>query len=274
MRCADELLNLKQSRLVYPPLNYMKFSIIIPSFNQHVYIEETLKNAIDIKQQAKNSGNEVEILLFDSESGPEVQAIISKYKAELDYVEIKKDKGQYDAINKGIECSTGDYWTWLNTDDTLYSDGFLKMIAVLKEDPAIDYIYGRVDYIDEKSNHLRIFESYEIDENMLSTRTPGIFQQGSFFRKEFTNRIGLLKNYNCCFDYEYVLRCLHNHAKMYVCEFKVANFRQHSVSKTGSLTPVFIREQLIISKDYGRKPWNFLTWFSHLRLLKHKLFPR
>lgn len=252
----------------------MKFSIIIPSFNQHAYIEETLKSTLEIKEKAKAHGLEVEILLFDSESRLEVQTIISKYKEQLDFVEIKKDKGQYDAINKGIERCTGDYWTWLNTDDTLDEDGFFKLADYLKNDPSVDYIYGRIDYIDENSEHMRTFDSYAISEEMLITKVPGIFQQGSFFRKEFTNKIGLLKNYNCCFDYEYVLRCLHNHSKMRVCEFKVANFRQHSISKTGSLTPVFIREQLKISKDYGRKPWNFLTWFSHLRLIKHKLFPR
>ena len=252
----------------------MKLSIIIPSFNQPAYIEETLSKTIEIKKKALNHGFEVEILLFDSESGDEVQAIILKYEKFLDFIEIKKDKGQYDAINKGIERCSGDYWTWLNTDDTLDENGFFKLADCLKSDSSIDYIYGSIDYIDEKSHHMRSFESYEITKEMLITRVPGIFQQGSFFKKEFTSKIGLLINYNCCFDYEYVLRCLQNSAKVFVCKFKVANFRQHSVSKTGSLTPVFIREQLKISKAYGRKSWNFLTWFSYLRLVKHKLFPR
>lgn len=252
----------------------MKLSIIIPSFNQSAYIEETIKCTLEIKEKSKHHGCEIEVLLFDSESEEEVQTIISKYKEQLDFVEVKKDKGQYDAINKGIEHCKSDYWTWLNTDDTLDIEGFFKLVDYLKHNPTVDYIYGGIDYIDENSNHLRTFESYEISEKMLITRVPGIFQQGSFFRTEFTNKIGLLKNYNCCFDYEYVLRCLRNHAKMHVCKFKVANFRQHSVSKTGSLTPVFIREQLIISKEYGRKPLNFLTWFSQLRLIKHKLFPK
>jgi len=252
----------------------MKFSIIIPSFNQAVYIEETLKNALEIRSLAVKEEVDVEILLFDSESDHDVQKIIERYKEKLDYVEIKKDKGQYDAINKGIEKSTGEYWTWLNTDDTIDPSGFIKMTALLKKEPSIDYIYGSIDYINEQSTIIRSFQAYTVTEELLFKRTPGIFQQGSFFRKTFTNRIGLLKPYNCCFDYEYVLRCLRNKARVYVCSFKVANFRQHAVSKTGSLTPMFIKEQLIISKTYGRKAWNFLTWFSYLRLLKHKLFPK
>lgn len=252
----------------------MRFSIIIPSYNQSAYIDETLKNAVTLKNMASTHHCEVEILLFDNESNQDVRAIISQYKIQLDVVEIKKDNGQYHAINKGIEKCTGHYWTWLNTDDTLDVDGFFKMASILKQNPTIDYVYGSVDYIDEKSNYMKSFPSYPISKKKLISQVPGIFQQGSFFRKEFTNKIGLLKNYNCCFDYEYVLRCLSNNANMHVCDFKVANFRQHNVSKTGSLTPSFIKEQLVISQDYGRKFWHFLTWFSQLRLIKHKLFPR
>jgi len=252
----------------------MKLSIIIPSYNQHLYIEETLKNVIELKETAKSRDIQVEVLLFDSESDEPVQQMISKYRSQLDFVEVKKDKGQYDAINKGIQRCTGDYWTWLNTDDTLDIKGFFQLADILLHRPAIDYIYGDIDYIDEKSNITRSFKSYPIDKHTMVTRVPGIFQQGSFFKKAFTDKIGVLKDYNCCFDYEYVLRCLSNNAVVYVCNFKVANFRQHNVSKTGSLTPVFIREQLDISKAYGRKFWHFLTWFSRLRLLKHKLFPR
>ena len=252
----------------------MRFSIIIPSFNQFAYIEETLINAIELKEMAKTVNAEVEVLLFDSESNEETQTIINKYRVKLDYVEVKKDNGQYHAINKGIEKCTGDFWTWLNTDDTLDKEGFLKLISFLKQHPETDYVYGSIDYIDEKSKVIRTFPSRNVDMKTLVTKVPGIFQQGSFFRKEFTNKIGILKEYNCCFDYEYVLRCLNNGAKMQVCEFKVANFRQHTISKTGSLTPMFIREQLTISKIYGRQFWHFLTWFSYLRLVKHKLFPR
>lgn len=252
----------------------MKFSIIIPSFNQADYIEETILNTIELKELATLHQVEIEILLFDSESNADVQSKIIKYQSKIDLVEIKKDKGQFDAINKGIQRCTGDYWTWLNTDDTLDKIGFFEMIKILKDDPSIDYIYGAIDYIDEKSQYLKSFESYPISFKNMVTKVPGIFQQGSFFKKEFTNKIGLLEGYNCCFDYEYVLRCLNNGANLHVCNFKVANFRQHNVSKTGRLTPIFIKEQLVISAKYGRKYWNFLTWFSYLRLIKHALFPR
>lgn len=252
----------------------LKFSIIIPSYNQAEFIEETLKNALSLKEVASMNNCAVEILLFDSNSDAPVQKVIEKYKDQLDFVEIEKDKGQYDAINKGILRCTGNYWTWLNTDDLINTEGFKKLIAILKADPSIDYIYGGVNYIDEKGKSIKEYKSYTLNFTTLYSHTPAIFQPGSFFKKPFTDKVGLLKSYRCCFDYEYVLNCFVHKAKIYCCDFVVADFRYYKTSKTGSIIPVFIKEQLEISRKYGRKWWHFLTWFSRLRLLKHKLIKR
>lgn len=252
----------------------MKFSIIVPSYNQDDFIGHTLENLKKLKQVSIDSGIIIEVLIFDSESNSAVQKIIKDYSEMIDFLEIKKDKGQFDAINKGILKCTGDYWTWLNTDDLLDIDGFLKLAAVLKKDSSIDYIYGGVTYIDEKGEKLKTVDTWNLNMDQLVTREPAIFQPGSFFKKSFTDKIGLLKSYQCCFDYEYILRCFKNKAFVYQCTFPVSKFRYYKTSKTGSITPVFIKEQLLISHDYGRKWYHYLTGFSKLRLLKHLLFPR
>ncbi len=252
----------------------MKFSIIIPSYNQEKFIEATLLNVLELKRRAQEINCMVEILLFDSESNGAVQTILSKYAAQLNTVEIKKDKGQYDAINKGISSCAGDYWTWLNTDDTLNIDGFLRVVELLQKDSRIDYIYGGVNYMDAEGNFIRSYPAYPLTFKTLVHKDPAIFQPGSFFKTSFTKKIGLLADYRCCFDYEYVLRCISHQANLYCCDFALANFRFYNASKTGSIIPVFIREQLQISKKYGRTTFSFMTWFAHLRLIKHKLFPR
>ena len=127
----------------------MKFSVIVPSYNQDKYIGATLNNLRQLKELAKQLQVEIEVLLFDSESNEGVQKEIEKYRNVIDVLEVKKDKGQYDAINKGIAKLTGDYWTWLNTDDLLDLEGFKKVVDVLKKDLTIDYIFGGIDYIDQ-----------------------------------------------------------------------------------------------------------------------------
>jgi glycosyltransferase involved in cell wall biosynthesis len=252
----------------------MKFSIIVPSYNQDKYIGYTLSNLKQLKERAAKFDVEIEVLVFDSESNAGVQAAIEEYRSIIDVLEVKKDKGQYDAINKGISACTGDYWTWLNTDDLLDLEGFEKAVKILRNDPSIDYIYGSIDYIDDKGNKTRTIPAYELTLHKLVHDNPSVFQPGSFFKKSFTDKIGLLGTYRCCFDYEYILRCLKNGAKFYKCDFTLAEFRYYEDSKTGSIIPVFLREQLSISKQYGRHLFSFNTGFLSLRQLKHKLFPR
>ena len=252
----------------------MKLSIIVPSYNQDEYIAYTLKNLAEIKKKAAVVGIFIEILVFDSESNERVQQIILDFQLTIDFIEIKKDKGQYDAINKGILKCSGDYWTWLNTDDLLDIDGFFKLVDVLTANSSIDYIYGGVTYINEKGETLKTVDTWKLSLDQLVTEEPAIFQPGSFFKKSFTDKIGLLKSYQCCFDYEFILRCIKNNAIVYQCDFSVSQFRYYKTSKTGSITPIFIKEQLLISHDYGRKWHHYLTLFSKLRLLKHLLFPK
>jgi|SRR6185436_12939265 len=249
----------------------MTFSIIIPSFNQEKFIRGTLENVTRLKLKASERGIQVEIILLDNESNESVQQIISEFASQLDHVVIKKDKGQFDAINHGLKLIKGDYWTWLNTDDLIDEEGFFKTTELLGMHPGIDYIYGGVKYIDSEGNYLTTYNATPLMLNSLVNKTPGIFQPGSFFKTAFTNKIGNLEEYRCCFDYEYILRSLKNNAVFYCCDFPLASFRYYKDSKTGRMIPVFIKEQLQISKMYGRRTLSFLTWFSYLRLLKHRL---
>src|ERR1035437_2906993 len=123
----------------------MKISIIVPSYNQPDFIEYTFKNLAALKEELYKVDVGLEVLLFDSCSIEEVQRIIKKYRKLFDHIEIKKDKGQYEAINKRILKLTGDYWTWLNTDDLININGCIKTINILKKNPDVDYIYGNTD---------------------------------------------------------------------------------------------------------------------------------
>lgn len=250
----------------------MRFSIIIPSYNQYLFIEQTLDNLTDLKQKAKRLHIDIELLVIDNCSNTNVLAIIEKYRDQLDVVEINKDLGQYDAINKGIKLLTGDYWTWLNTDDLIDSDGFLKLAKTVSEHKWIDYIYGDIRLIDENNITISVLRSSELTMQRLTNNSAGIFQPGSFFRKEFTVKTGLLEVYNCCFDYEYVLRILKAGAKFYKCNFIVSSFRIHINAKSSKVVKQFIDEQLIISKIYGRKKISRLTLLLYARKLKRSIF--
>ncbi|MBK6835110.1 MAG: glycosyltransferase [Bacteroidetes bacterium] len=68
----------------------MKFSVIIPSYNQDKYIGATLNNLRQLKELAKQLQVEIEVLLFDSESNEGVQKEIEKYRDVIDLLEVKR----------------------------------------------------------------------------------------------------------------------------------------------------------------------------------------
>ena len=92
----------------------IKFSIIIPCLNQITFLKECLENIL--QQRYRN----FEIIVMDGGSLDGTKDLIKKYSkkySELIFWKSEKDKGQADAINKGIKKSSGNWITWQNCDD-------------------------------------------------------------------------------------------------------------------------------------------------------------
>jgi glycosyltransferase involved in cell wall biosynthesis len=247
------------------------YSIIVPSYNQVRFIKETLENLSLLKAEASKKNTGVQIIVIDNCSEESTLGIIKSYHHLIDNLVIEKDKGQYDAINKGLRLVKGDYWTWLNTDDLIDIDGFFKLAGYLEKHGDTDYIYGDVAYIDEKSIFHKHSTTGELSFNKLLYRDASISQPGSFFRTAFTKKTGELAAFHFAFDYEYILRCLKNHAKVARLHTNVAYFRYYTDSKSGSQDYRFLKEQLDINKLYGGRLFSRLSLFLRLRILKRKL---
>ena len=92
----------------------MKISIIIPSFNQGPFLEDTLRSVFAQEYDAA-----FEALVLDGGSTDGTLGILQRYAGCLNYVESVADRGQTHAINKGLARMTGDVWMYLNSDDLL-----------------------------------------------------------------------------------------------------------------------------------------------------------
>ena len=237
------------------------YSIIVPSYNQETFIKETLSNLTELKKRAESTNIVVQIIVVDNCSDAATNRIINAHKDIINNLVIEKDKGQFDAINKGLKLAKGAYWTWLNTDDLIDIDGFFKIAEYLESRPNVDYIYGDVAYIDENSNFHKDSSTGELSLEKLVFVDASISQPGSFFRRQFTDTIGELSSFHFAFDYEYILRCLKNGARVAKLDTTVSYFRYYKTSKSGSQDYRFLKEQLKINQLYGG------TFFSKLSLL-------
>ena len=103
-------------------MDYPKITIIVPSFNQGQYIGETLSSIIN--QDYPN----LELFVVDGGSTDNSVEVIKKYEQHLTWWVSEKDKGQSDAINKGLSKATGEIINWICSDDLL-TEGSLKNVA-------------------------------------------------------------------------------------------------------------------------------------------------
>lgn len=111
----------------------MLFSIVTPSFNQARYLRGTLESVLSQEPT-------VEYIVMDGGSTDGSREIISSYSDRLAYWQSGKDNGQYDAINRGFACSTGEIMGWLNSSD-LYLPWTLSTVELIFQSfPEIQWI--------------------------------------------------------------------------------------------------------------------------------------
>ena len=121
----------------------MIVSIITVCYNSASSIEYTIQSVISQKSQ------NIEYIIVDGGSNDQTLSIIDKYSSQIDVLISEKDKGIYDAINKGIKHASGDIVGFLHSDDIFKESNIIKKICdSFKAD--IDLVYGDIEYIDKQ----------------------------------------------------------------------------------------------------------------------------
>src|SRR5438045_5149796 len=125
-----------------------KVSIITVCKNASPTIEETLKS---VSQQTYPA---IECIVVDGKSSDHSLEIVKKYKRIISKIISEPDHGIYDAMNKGIHHSKGDWLLFLGADDQL-SPKVSEVFSKLHEYHDADVVYGDVQYSNGKVFHSR-----------------------------------------------------------------------------------------------------------------------
>jgi len=124
----------------------VKISVVIPTFNQAAFLEETLRSVLD------QGFPELELIVVDGGSSDGTRDLLEAHSGQLAWWVSEKDAGQTDAINKGLRHATGEVWSYLNSDDLLLP-GSLAKVAECFADPTVMWL-GAVSTIFDSSGEI------------------------------------------------------------------------------------------------------------------------
>ncbi len=229
--------------------SWPQISIVTPSYNQGCFIEETIRSIL--LQGYPN----LQYIVIDGGSTDQTVEIIRKYEPWLDYWESKKDNGQVDAINKGLELVDGEIFNWINSDDYL-------AVGALGE---IGYSFGQADILAGKCRHFwegtskeKILATVNLDYRTIIYQPSWIrkfdclrcrYQQpGVWLKPSLVKQCGGLDiELHYRFDHELMYRYLVLFDQVRYIDYLLAHFRLHESSKTVnsmSQTELFQKEQI------------------------------
>ena len=207
-----------------------KISIITPCYNAANYIEQTIRSIID------QGYEQLEYIIIDGGSSDGTVDIIRKYEDKLAYWISEPDKGQSDAINKGIAVATGDVFNWVNADDWLEPDS-LALIGKYFKDPAVNIVCTQTKFLKpDRSTYINETTHFEGDvREVLNTR--GLNQMGMYWRLKLIKDLnGVNTAFRYAMDLDLWKRYLLTFGNQNIVKDEMITgvFRLHSDSKTGS----------------------------------------
>jgi glycosyltransferase involved in cell wall biosynthesis len=235
------------------------FSIITVVFNGEKHIEECIKSVLS--QKKKN----YEYIVIDGKSTDKTNKIINKYKKKIDVYISEKDKGIYDAFNKGMNYSKGKYICVVNSDDKLTKNALSIIAKYDQKFPKIDFIFGSV------RKHWGILHGYRPHKIRYSWGMYSSHSTGFFLSKKAANKVGKYNlKYKCHADYDYFYRMIVKKKLSGVATKKneiTGIFRRGGFSSTIPYKKLFF-EEMLIRYDNGQN-FLFLLILSLYKILKN-----
>ncbi|WP_231318839.1 glycosyltransferase family 2 protein, partial [Escherichia coli] len=177
-----------------------KLSIVTVVYNGERFIENAINSVISQKNE------QVEYIIVDGGSTDSTLNIIEKYKNKIDIFISEKDKGIYDAMNKGWSKATGEYVAFLNSDD-FYQPGLLN--SVLNETNKNPDMIVTNTLIQDGEGKRKLFNRVTRKEDYkLHLRLP--FMHPSVFIKKciISKHNGFSLNYKIASDCDLLLKVL------------------------------------------------------------------
>lgn len=237
----------------------MKITIITVCFNAENEIRRTLNSVIFQTYKFK------EIIIIDGNSTDRTMSIINEFRDKLNIVISEPDRGIYDAMNKGIRLSTGDYINFMNAGDTFFSSETLSKVVSYIQDKDFDVYFG--DEI-KKYEWGKILQKGDyINDN--STSLP-FGHQSTFIKSSLMKTYEFDTSFRILADYNLINKLYLLKKSFYHIPLPISVYDMYGSSNN---IPLIFKESSRIKelkgyKYYSRRILSYINWYVHRTLPK------
>lgn len=233
----------------------------MPNFNGAKNIESSILSVVN------NEYSNKELVIVDGKSTDESHVIIQKYTEKYDFIKWIdiKDRGISDAINIGLEKTTGDIIGYLGSDDLLNTETLFK-INNSKQLVDFDAIYfdSYTYYIDKNIIQLRKCPNVTFNRVNLIKYGTLVGLQNIFFDKKVFDEIKYDINNKYSMDYEIYFRIVERFSNFMYIEYP-ATINKFENNISYKLAKVQTKEAL--NSMYKYVTWKDLRYLPFKRII-------
>ena len=229
--------------------NVPLISVVVPSYNHEEFITECITSILN--QDYSN----IEIIIVDDCSTDNSFELISSKLADkiscadnINKYSINRfdnNEGAHEAINYGIDHSTGEYVTLINSDDIYFENRLSSLYKLVSQSDA-DFAFSKVCYIDQEGNGINdlfcskfqslqesIFNYPSVSFSLLSGQAA-ITSGNFFFSRKLYELTGPFRPLKYCHDWDFILRASTYFEPVYLDEI-LYKYRLHELNTFNTL---------------------------------------
>ena len=234
----------------------MKVSLITVTYNSAQFLEDCIISVIN------QSYSNIEYIIIDGKSTDTTISIIKKYEHQIYKWVSETDRGMYDAINKGMEMSSGDIIGILNSDDIFDNKEVISEIVKAFSENNVDSIYGDLEYVDPNNTNkiYRIWKGKPYKRNLFLKGWMPAHPTFYFKRALFEKFGGYENHFYTAADYELMARYLYkNKATSYYLPKLIVKMRRGGQSNSDLRTRFRANRRDYLAMKKNDIPFAFLV---------------
>jgi glycosyltransferase involved in cell wall biosynthesis len=248
-----------------------QLSIITPVYNGEKFIESCLKVVIE------QNCSDIEHIIVDGGSSDRTVKIIQQYARIYPHLRwiSEKDKGQSDALNKGIKLAKGKIIAILNVDDRYEANVLNRILNYFQDLPEPSFLAGNCYIRDGNNNLLAInkpakLRFWDLVKKPFLNPLP-CNPSAYFYHKSIHNLVGFYKtDEHFAMDFDFILRAVRVATVKYVDEFW-GNFLEHEATKTARDKQSGLAEKRVIALIETHQ--KDLPWWRKVQIEIERKYP-